>query len=159
MQLLNQDVQWPDQTSPSSTSSCLCMCADGRISLCVSDKTEQKWWGQTKKRGGADGQLCLPRERVDAGENPRRLCSLTEKLAQVFHFERRAIHTPSRRRAANNLLKPETDGGNGSVFALIEMPLSKPPPIVASSTPKTPRRLYYWNMRAQISPCDMLMKH
>lgn len=61
-------------------------------------------------------------------------CSLTESWHR-FHFERHTIHMPPRCCISNNLLKPKQTGKRISV-SLIEMPLSKPPPIVTTSTLK-----------------------
>lgn len=61
VQLLNQDIQWSDQTIPlkcflfSSTPPLLpppvCMCADGWISLCLSDKLSESGGGKWETHG------------------------------------------------------------------------------------------------------------
>lgn len=118
---------------------CLCMRAEGWISLCLSDKPSEVVGANEKlvrfRLRAHDWRTTLPSLGVYwCWQESTVPCSLTESWHR-FHFERRTIHMPLHCCISNNLLKPKQTGKRISV-SLIEMPLSKPPPIVTTSTLK-----------------------
>lgn len=115
---------------------CLCMCADGWTSLCLSDKRNKVVGVNDKclrfRMKADDWRTTLPFLGVCwCWQESTVPCSRTESWHR-FHFKRCTILLPSRCCISNNLLKPKQTGKRISV-SLIEMPLSKPPPIITTS--------------------------
>lgn len=147
VQLLNQDIQWSDQTTPLKYFLSPPPTLPMSVHVCRWVNILASVW-RTKRRSvgvneervrfrlrAHDWRPTLPSPGVCwCWQESTVPCSLTERWHR-FHLERHTIHMPSHCCISNNLLKPKQTGKRISV-SLIEMPFSKPPPIVTTSTLK-----------------------